>query len=74
MQAAVYHDSDTGDGNTIASVTASGNFGGSTKVFRTAYTLNALGQVAGAAVQDGLAKTNSYVLDGAGQIIRPELR
>ena len=70
VQAAVYHDSDTGDGNTIASVTASGNFGGGTKVFRTAYTLNALGQVAGAAVQDGIPKTNSYVLDGAGQIIR----
>ena len=47
MQAAVYHDSDTGDGNTIASVTASGNFGGSTKVFRTTYTPNALGQVVG---------------------------
>ncbi len=70
VQAAVYHDSDTGDSNTIASVTSSGNFGGGTKVFRTTYTPNALGQVAGAAVQDGIPKTNSYVLDAAGQIIR----
>jgi hypothetical protein len=39
-------------------------------LYTTTFTLNAQGQVTGAAVNDGIPKTVSYVLDGAGQIIR----
>jgi hypothetical protein len=70
VQDAVFYDSDTSDSHTVASVTASGNFGSSTKVFKTSYIKNDIGQMTSAIVQDGIPKTLTYTLDANGQIIR----
>jgi hypothetical protein len=74
VQSAVFYDSDTGDSNTIASVTASGYFGSSTKVFKTSYLLNGIGQLTAAQVRDGLPKDLTYTLDAgwARRILPPD--
>jgi hypothetical protein len=70
VQDAVFHDADLTNSSTIASVTASGNFGASTKVYKTSYTINGIGQTTSSAVQDGIPKTLAYTLDANGQIVR----
>ena len=56
MQSGITFDSDTGSG--------------SNPLYTTTLTLDALGRAKSAVVADGLPKSVSYVLDGAGQIVR----
>jgi YD repeat-containing protein len=70
VQSAIHHDADLTNASTIASVTATGLFGSGTKVYKTGYAINGIGQLTSALVQDGIPKTLTYALDANGQIIR----